>query len=244
VVAGANAAFHALGREPLILERDQAFIGVLVDDLVTRGTDEPYRLFTSRAEFRLVLRQDNALQRLSPLACERRLLTGAQRTVLGRRLELTEQIGAWLKATNAAPAQVNGLLAEAGSEPLREPTRLAKLLRRPGVGAAALASAVGDAPFDDDTEGAAEALVTAEMELKYEGYLSRERVRAEALQQQAGFALPAGLPYPELVTLSFEARQKLERIRPATLAQAGRIPGVSPADLQNLVMEVRKRRAS
>jgi tRNA uridine 5-carboxymethylaminomethyl modification enzyme len=241
VVAGANAAFHALGREPLILERDQAFVGVLVDDLVTRGTDEPYRLFTSRAEFRLVLRQDNALQRLAPLAAERGLLTEAQREVMARRLELTERIGGWLRSTNATPEQVNGLLADAGSEPLREPTRLAKILRRPGVTAEALAAAVGGAPFDGIEDGAAEALVTAEMEEKYGGYLQRERERAEALHRQADFSLPDDIPYPELVTLSFEARQKLERVRPATLAQAGRISGVSPADLQNLVMEVRKR---
>jgi tRNA uridine 5-carboxymethylaminomethyl modification enzyme len=241
LVAGANSAFHALGREPLILERDQAFIGVLVDDLVTRGTDEPYRLFTSRAEFRLVLRQDNALQRLAPLAAERGLLTDAQREVLERRLELAERIGGWLRSTNASPRQVNALLAEAGSEPLREPTRLAKVLRRPGVTAEALAAAVGSAPFDGSDEGAAEALMTAEMEEKYEGYLSRERDRAEALHRQSDFALPDDIPYRELLTLSFEARQKLERVRPATLAQAGRISGVSPADLQNLVMEVRKR---
>jgi tRNA uridine 5-carboxymethylaminomethyl modification enzyme len=244
IVAGANAAFHALGREPLILERDQAFIGVLVDDLVTRGTDEPYRLFTSRAEFRLVLRQDNALQRLGPIAAARGLLTDAQRAVLERRVELAERVDGWLRSTNAAPAQVEALLAAAGSPPLREPTRLAQVLKRPGVTAAALADAVGAPEVEEGDEAAlAEALVTAEMELKYEGYLSRERDRAETLRRQADFALPGDLPYPELATLSFEARQKLERIRPATLAQAGRIPGVSPSDLQNLVMEVRKRRA-
>lgn len=246
LVAGANAAFHVLGREPLVLERDQAFIGVLVDDLVTRGTDEPYRLFTSRAEFRLVLRQDNALQRLGPLAAERGLLTEEQREVLDRRLELTERIGSWLRSTNATPEQVNALLADAGSEPLREPTRLARILRRPGITADALAAAVGGAPVEGADSGtsevAAEALVTAEMELKYEGYLSRERDRAETLRRQADFALPDDLPWAELVTLSYEARQKLERVRPATLAQAGRVPGVNPSDLQNLVMEVRKRR--
>jgi tRNA uridine 5-carboxymethylaminomethyl modification enzyme len=213
---------------------------------VTRGTDEPYRLFTSRAEFRLVLRQDNALQRLGPLAAGRGLLTPEQREVLERRLELTERIGAWLRSTNATPEQVNALLAEAGSEPLREPTRLARILRRPGVAAEALAAAVGGAPLEGNgnaaVDGAAEALVTAEMELKYEGYLARERGRAETLRRQADFALPDDLPWGELASLSYEARQKLERVRPATLAQAGRVPGVSPSDLQNLVMEVRKRR--
>lgn len=243
IVAGANAAFHALEQDPLILERDQAFIGVLVDDLVTKGTDEPYRLFTSRAEYRLVLRQDNALRRLGPIAATRGLLTEAQREVLERRLALEERVGDWLRGTNASPGQVEALLAEAGSAPLREPTRLATVLKRPGITADALVAAVGGMPVSDAEEPAlAEALVSAEMELKYEGYLARERERADATRRQADFALPVDLPYPDLLSLSYEARQKLDRIRPATLAQAGRIPGVSPSDLQNLVMEVRKRR--
>ncbi|MBV9772742.1 MAG: tRNA uridine-5-carboxymethylaminomethyl(34) synthesis enzyme MnmG, partial [Gemmatimonadetes bacterium] len=242
VVAGANAALAALDREPLLLERDQAFIGVLIDDLVTRGTDEPYRLFTSRAEFRLTLRQDNALARLGPIAERVGLLTEEQRETLARRMESEERVRAWLGSTNAAPQQVNPLLEAAGQSPLREPTRLSVLLRRPGIAAAELVAAVGGAP--DEGPGAfEEALAAAEMELRYEGYLVRERERAEALQRQAEFPLPDDLPYPELASLSFEARQKLERIRPATLAQAARIPGVSPSDLQNLVIEVRKRRA-
>jgi tRNA uridine 5-carboxymethylaminomethyl modification enzyme len=240
LLAGANAAFAALDRDPLILERDQAFVGVLVDDLVTKGTDEPYRLFTSRAEFRLTLRQDNALQRLAPMAAERGLLTDAQKASLDRRLRLAEEVDGWLKATNASPAQVNPLLEAVGSSPLREPTRLALLIKRPNVPAAALVDAVGGAP-EAEAHEFADALTTAEMELRYEGYLEKERNRAEALRRQADFALPVALAYPELHSLSFEARQKLDRIRPATLAQAGRIPGVSPSDLQNLVMEVRKR---
>ncbi|HEX2202437.1 MAG TPA: tRNA uridine-5-carboxymethylaminomethyl(34) synthesis enzyme MnmG [Longimicrobium sp.] len=243
VLAGANAAFAALDREPLTLERDQAFIGVLADDLVTKGTDEPYRLFTSRAEFRLVLRQDNALQRLGPIAAARGLLTDAQRAALEARLELVERLDGWLRGTSAAPAQVNPVLEAAGSTPVREPTRLHQLLKRPGVAAEALMAAVPGAPGGDET-ALREALVSAEMELKYEGYLAKERERADALQRQADFALPHDLPYPDLVSLSFEARQKLERVRPATLAQASRVPGVSPSDLQNLVMEVRKRRAA
>jgi tRNA uridine 5-carboxymethylaminomethyl modification enzyme len=240
VLAGANAALTAHGREPLILERDQAFIGVLVDDLVTRGTDEPYRLFTSRAEFRLTLRQDNALTRLGPIAERVGLLTPEQREVLHRRVEAEARVHAWLGSTNAVPAQVNGLLEGAGQAPIREPTRLAQLLRRPGVSAGALVAAAGGAPADD-APGFEEALAAAEMELRYEGYLARERERAESLRRQAEFPLPDDLFYPALESLSYEARQKLERIRPATLAQAGRVPGVSPSDLQNLIMEVRKR---
>ncbi len=243
VLAGANAAFAALDREPLRLERDQAFIGVLVDDLVTRGTDEPYRLFTSRAEFRLTLRQDNVLQRLGPIAAERGLLSDDQRRALDARLVLVDRVDAWLAGTNAAPERVNPVLAAAGSAPLTQPVRIAQLLRRPNVSIDALLASVDGAP-EAEPQILREVLAGAEMELRYEGYMGRERTRAEALQRQSDFPIPAGLPYADLLSLSFEARQKLDRIRPATLAQASRIPGVSPSDLQNLVMEVRKRRAA
>jgi tRNA uridine 5-carboxymethylaminomethyl modification enzyme len=241
VIAGANAAFAARGEEPLVLERDRAFIGVLVDDLVTKGTDEPYRLFTSRAEFRLSLRQDNALQRLAPLAASRGLLTEDQRRVMDDRLELAERVGAWLQGTNAVPERANPLLTGIGSAPLREPVRLATLLRRPGVTAELLVQTADGLPTGDP-EVLAEVIAGVEMELKYEGYLGRERDRAEQLRRNADFAIPASLPWDELDSLSFEARQKLERIQPRTLAQAARVPGVSPSDLQNLVMEIRKRR--
>jgi tRNA uridine 5-carboxymethylaminomethyl modification enzyme len=240
VVAGANAAFAALGQEPLILERDQAFIGVLIDDLVTKGTDEPYRLFTSRAEFRLTLRQDNALQRLGPIAAARGMLSDAQRRAMDERAQLADRVGAWLRDTNAPPAAVNPALAAAGSPTIHEPTRLALLVRRPNVSGEALLDAVGGAP-DAERSLLLEALAGTEMELKYGGYIAKERARAAALQRHADFPLPADLPWVELHSLSFEARQKLDRIRPVTLAQASRIPGVSPSDLQNLVMEVRKR---
>ena len=241
LLAGANAAFAAMGREPLVLERDQAFVGVLVDDLVTKGTDEPYRLFTSRAEFRLTLRQDNALARLGPIAADRGLLTDAQKGTLQERMRLAEEVDSWLRATNISPAQADPVLQAAGSPPLREPTRLSVLVRRPNVAAGDLIGAVGGAP-EAEPHLLDAVLATAEMELRYEGYLEKERARAETLRRQADFPLPDVLPYPELESLSFEARQKLDRIRPATLAQAARIPGVSPSDLQNLVMEVRKRR--
>jgi tRNA uridine 5-carboxymethylaminomethyl modification enzyme len=240
LLAGANAALSALEREPLVLERDQAFIGVLIDDLVTRGTDEPYRLFTSRAEFRLLLRQDNALQRLGPIAERVGLLTDEQRRTLEQRLRLAERVGAWLGSTNAVPDQVNPLLEAAGQAPIRAPIRLSQLLRRPGIAGAALLDAVDDVPQGDAAQ-VREALAGIELEVRYAGYLDRERERAETLRRQAGFVLPTDLPYAELRSLSTEARQKLARVRPTTLGQAGRIPGINPTDLQNLVMEVRKR---
>jgi tRNA uridine 5-carboxymethylaminomethyl modification enzyme len=243
LLAGANAALQALGREPLVLERDQAFIGVLIDDLVTKGTDEPYRLFTSRAEFRLLLRQDNALARLGPLAAAHGLLTEAQNRRLQERLELADRAQAWLADTTVEPARVNPFLEEVGSAPVHEPKRLQALLKRPGISITKLIETVeatpldGVAPHDRD-----EVLLAVEMEQRYAGYLERERERAESLHRLADFTLPTDLPYAELRSLSTEARQKLGIIRPRTLAQAGRIPGISPSDLQNLVMEVRKRR--
>ncbi|HYW09080.1 MAG TPA: tRNA uridine-5-carboxymethylaminomethyl(34) synthesis enzyme MnmG [Longimicrobium sp.] len=240
VIAGANAAFAALGRDPLILERDQAFIGVLVDDLVTKGTDEPYRLFTSRAEFRLTLRQDNALHRLGPIAAERGLLSDAQIRAMEERGELAERLTDWLAVTNASPAQANPVLAQAESALVSEPTRLSVLLRRPNVRGDLLVDAVRGAP-EAERHLLRDAIAGIEIEAKYDGYLKRERARAAQLQRQAEFPLPVDLPWTTLHSLSFEARQKLDRIRPATLGQAARVPGVSPADIQNLVMEVRKR---
>ncbi len=241
IIAGANAAFQVKGEEPLVLGRDEAFIGVLIDDLVTKGTDEPYRLFTSRAEFRLLLRQDNALARLGELAATRRLLTPAQADRLRARVGVDESVRAWLRRTNADPAATNPVLERLGSAPLTEPSRLASLLRRPNVGIRDLRSFVSLPAFASDPIDEEEALVAAEIELRYEGYIERERGRAESLRHQAGFTLPDGLPFEEFHSLSTEARQKLDRIQPATIGQAGRIPGITPSDLQNLIMEVRKR---
>ncbi|MEZ4424800.1 MAG: tRNA uridine-5-carboxymethylaminomethyl(34) synthesis enzyme MnmG [Gemmatimonadota bacterium] len=238
VVAGANAALRALGRPPFVLERDQAYIGVLIDDLVTRGVDEPYRLFTSRAEFRLLLRQDNAPRRLGPLARDIGLLTAEQRAALSAHVTRVESVLEWFRATGLEPSAVETLLEGVGSAPTREKTRAAVLVTRPGVRARELAE-IGGASFLGDPESHG-ALAAVEVELKYEGYVAREMERARTLREQAEFVLPQDLPYPSFHTLSFEAREKLGRVRPESLAQAGRVPGISPADLQNLVMEVRR----
>lgn len=235
IVAGINAALKVQNRAPLILDRDQAYIGVLIDDLVTKGVDEPYRLFTSRAEFRLLLRQDNAAARLGPLARELGLLTGPQTEALTERLEAERQGHAWFVDTNITPASVNAILARAKGDPITEPVRAIELLRRPRVLAEELMEIGGNAPELPD-----EVIAAVQVEVKYEGYVQRERKRAAALRTQAEFQLDEALPYAEFRTVSAEAREKLARIRPASIAQAGRIPGISPADLQSLMMEVRR----
>lgn len=241
LVAGVNAALQTSGEAPFVLERDQAYIGVLVDDLVTRGVDEPYRLFTSRAEFRLHLRQDNVAGRLGPLARERGFLSEAQNSALEERLEDEHRVRRWLRSTNLKPSEVAPLLEKAGSRPIRGATRAWELLKRPGVRADALIRASGAGEELEDIEDTV--VEAVQVELKYEGYIAKDRERVRRLREQANFLLHKNLPYLDFVTLSREAREKCARIRPESLAQAARIPGVSPPDLQNLMLEVRRLRS-
>src|SRR5205809_4895202 len=231
IVAGINAVRRLRGAEPVLFGRDEACIGVLVDDLVTRGVDEPYRLFTSRSEFRLLLRQDNALRRLVPLAEQLGLLTTAELRAAERRLKEEEQLLDTARATTITPSEAASVLAPTGTG-LAEPERVASVARRPGVPLKGLLEAAGVTVTCDDG-----VVASAEIELKYDGYLARERDAARRLAELASFALPAELPYLELQSLATEARQKLDRVRPTSLAQAARIPGVSPSDLHNLVVE-------
>jgi tRNA uridine 5-carboxymethylaminomethyl modification enzyme len=238
VVAGINAALFTLERDAWVPARDQAFLGVLVDDLVTRGVDEPYRLFTSRAEFRLILRQDNCLSRLGPTAERLGLLTDAERRSLERHLEQLERTRQWVSETRVRPGQFNEWLESRGGSAIPEPQSLERLLRRPEVTLEALLAADGPLAGPDLDR---DARTTVEMETKYAGYIERDRERAESLKTREEHPLPPDADYLEFDSVSREARQKLDRVRPVSLGQAARIPGVSPSDLQNLLVELRKR---
>jgi len=236
VVAGLNAGLFVQDRPPVILGRETSYIGVLVDDLVTRGVDEPYRLFTSRSEFRLTVRQDNALRRLAPVSMSLGLYSDQERAIADRRLADEEKARRLADETSVRPETVAELLRDTESSPLSQAVKLVELARRPQLALGALFNAAG---LGDGL--APEAIVTADLEIKYAGYFERERVQAGKMKRMGEFRLDAELPYGDMQSLSFEARQKLAALKPATLAQAARVPGVSPSDLQNLVIEIERR---
>lgn len=235
VVAGLNAAAFALGLAPIVLGRESSYIGVLIDDLVTRGVDEPYRLFTSRSEFRLTVRQDNAVARLTPVAITHGLLSAAERTRVERRLADESAALEVARTSSILPAQALGVLAAAGERALAHAVPILEVARRQKVALRDLFAAAGVGE-----QLSAEAVRSADLEIKYAGYFVRERAAAERLRRMGAVCLPADARYEALRSVSVEARQKLAARRPTTLAEAASIPGVSPADLQNLVFELGK----
>ena len=239
VVAGVNAALATQGRAPLVLGRETSYIAVLVDDLVLKGVDEPYRLFTSRSEFRLTVRQDNALGRLAAVGRELGLYAARELEIIDRRLGAEERARVLADTTSISPEVADPILHAAGSAPLAHSVKIGELARRQGVALGDLLRGAGvgaDVPAD--------AIVTTELELKYAGYFERERLQAERMRRLGDFALGAEVRYLEMQSLSYEARQKLAAVKPATLAQASGLSGVSPSDLQNLVIEVGRQRSA
>ena len=231
-VAGVNAALKLLGRPPMVLTRDQGYIGVLIDDLVTKGTNEPYRMMTSRTEYRLLCRQDNADQRLCPVGHEIGLVSDERyRRVLEKYAAVDKEVKR-LMSTGVAPSEaLNAMLTEHGESPARDGARLADLLRRPRVGYADLA------PFDPDRPHLrSEVTEQVEIALKYEGYIARQQRQVEEMRKLETRPLPPDLDYMEISVLRLEARQKLQQIRPLSLGQASRISGVSPADVAALMI--------
>ena len=237
VLAGINAGRKALDKDALILGRETSYIGVLVDDLVTCGVDEPYRLFTSRSEFRLTVRQDNALQRLGQIGLRLDMYSDDEQRIVKSREREEQEIRDTADRTSITPAQAAPLLERANSAPMPQSVKVSELARRHGVTLSDLFRASGiDATFSP------EAMLSAELGMKYAGYFAREKAQADRMKTMGEFLIPSDLVYAELNSLSFEARQKLANVQPRTLAQASRIPGVSPSDIQNLVIEIEKRR--
>jgi tRNA uridine 5-carboxymethylaminomethyl modification enzyme len=237
LVAGVNAAMRAQHKQPLVLGRETSYIGVLIDDLVTRGVDEPYRLFTSRSEFRLTVRQDNALRRLGLIGLSLGVYSKTEEHAIEARLRDEDSALKLAETTKIQPEVAEPVLAAARSAQLSQPVRITEVARRQEVPLQELFKAAGIGAGIGD-----EALVTADLEIKYAGYFERERTQADRMRRMGDFSLDADLEYDEMRSLSLEARQKLSRLRPHSLAQASRIPGVSPSDLQNLVIEIERRR--
>ena len=233
-VAGVNAALKLLGRSraPLILRRSDAYIGALIDDLVTKGTNEPYRMMTSRSEYRLILRQDNADERLSAIGRELGLVSEERYAAVVKKYEAVREETERLEHTHLAPGEALAALLESrGTTPAASGVSLADLIRRPQIGYADLA------PFDPERPALDRAVTEAvEIGLKYEGYIKRQLRQVEEFKRLESRALPRTLDYQSIPGLRIEAREKLEKIRPENFGQAGRISGVSPADLAALMI--------
>lgn len=237
LMAGINAVLALRGEEPFVLGRDEAYIGVLIDDLVTKGVDEPYRMFTSRAEYRILLRQDNADRRLTPLGRKVGLVSDERWEAFEASERRIEAVAAYLNETTVAPEEINDYLASVGESPITQRKRLAELLLRTGVtlsGLAGASPALGACLREIGAERETEQAV--EIGVKYAGYIERERMVAEKMKRLEGIRIPADFDFNALGSVSIEARQKLTRIRPLTIAQASRIPGVSPADINVLLV--------
>ena len=235
-VAGVNAARKLLGKEPLVLRRDQGYIGVLIDDLVTKGTNEPYRMMTSRTEYRLLHRQDNADQRLIPLGYELGLISREQYEQVQEKYRAVEREVRRLEHTGTPPSpELDKLLEEKGEPPVKDGARLADLIRRPRLTYADLA------PFDPDRPALSPDLVReAEITLKYAGYIGRQLRQVEEMKRLEERPLPPDLDYQSIHGIRLEARQKLAQIRPRNLGQASRVSGVSPADVAVLMVYLKQ----
>ena len=235
-IAGVNAALKLQGKPGLVLRRDQGYIGVLIDDLVTKGTNEPYRMMTSRTEYRLLHRQDNADQRLSPIGYELGLISREQMDAVEAKYEAARKEVHRLEHTGTAPSpELDKLLEEKGETAVKDGARLADLIRRPRLTYEDLK------PFDPDRPDLPpEVAREAEISLKYAGYIDRQLRQVEEMKRLEGYPLPADLDYMGIHGLRMEARQKLQEIRPASLGQASRVSGVSPADVAVLMVYLKK----
>ena len=238
LMAGINAHRKNHGLTPFILKRSDAYIGVLIDDLITKGTEEPYRMFTSRAEYRILLRQDNADMRLTPMGYEIGLVDDVRYQRMKEKYERIRELQEWLATTSIEPHDAEAYLIKAGTAPLHQKVRLKTLLLRPQVHLMSLMEQVSwiKERVNQFAENEPEIIEEAGLLVKYEGYIQKEQEIADKLMRLEDIEIPSDLPYHEMGSISMEAREKLTRIRPQTIGQASRISGVSPADVSVLIV--------
>ncbi|WP_396597683.1 tRNA uridine-5-carboxymethylaminomethyl(34) synthesis enzyme MnmG [Dokdonia sp. R86516] len=236
LMAGMNAHLKVHEKDPFMLKRDEAYIGVLIDDLITKGTEEPYRMFTSRAEYRTLLRQDNADERLTPmsnavgLASEERLITMEKKQ--GESNDLVK----FFEETSILPEEVNDILEERGSSPMRQSDKMFKVFSRPQITLDDMKGFEKVAAYIEEKDLDRDVLEQAEIKVKYAGYIAKEKANADKLQRLENIKIPEGFDYTKLKSLSFEAREKLSKIRPTTISQASRVSGVSPSDISVMLV--------
>ena len=238
LMAGINAHLHHNDNPPFQLRRDQAYIGVLIDDLITKGTDEPYRMFTSRAEYRTLLRQDNADMRLTPLSHKIGLASDDRLRQMEQKRDQSEQLLSFFRTTSIRPETANPILESRGAAPMRQPAKIAKVLARPQVSLQDIVYTEPLATFVKENDFSEAVLEQAEIQVKYAGYIEKEQAQAQKLDRLESVPIPANFDYAKLKSLSTEARLKLAEIQPTTLSQASRISGVSPSDISVLLVHM------
>jgi len=238
LMAGINAHKNIREENPVILKRSEAYIGVLIDDLINKGTEEPYRMFTSRAEYRILLRQDNADERLTPLSHAIGLASDERLKKVQEKMEKTQLVKNFLRDESIAPEDVNPILAELNSAPLSQKVKLHSVLARPEVTLEQLYPVSNSLKEFASSLGSQQELVLeqAEIQMKYSGYIEKEKEMADKLSRLEEVKLPADLNYSQFSSLSAEAVQKLSKAQPATLGQASRISGVNPSDISVLLI--------
>jgi tRNA uridine 5-carboxymethylaminomethyl modification enzyme len=241
LMAGINSYMAINDKEPIILKRSESYIGVLIDDLITKGVDEPYRMFTSRAEYRILLRQDNADQRLTPIGYSIGLASESRLKKMESKKENIERVVHFIKNNNALPEEVNGSFQELNTPCIGQKTKISQLLLRPQVDLNLLKTKIPYLNTEIEktpTEIKSQVEECAEILVKYESYIKKEEEIVSKLSHFENLVIKDDFDYHSLKSLSFEAREKLSKIRPKTIGQAGRISGVSPADISVLVIYI------
>jgi tRNA uridine 5-carboxymethylaminomethyl modification enzyme len=236
LIAGINASLKVQGKEAFILRRDEAYIGVLVDDLITKGTEEPYRMFTSRAEYRTLLRQDNADLRLTPKGHELGIASDERLKRMELKLKQSNEFVSFFKKQSVKPVEANPVLESKGSSPIKQSDKMFKIFSRPNITIKdvrkfeAVESYIQNQNLDD------EVIEQAEIQIKYSGYIQKEKNNADKLTRLEYVKIPKGFDYSQVKSMSYEGREKLSSIQPVTVAQASRISGVSPNDISVLLV--------